>query len=125
MRRIFILLSFFISITAKTQDGSWKELNDFHALVTEVLHPVEGGNLEPLKKNSQLLLDKAILWQKSHVPSLYQSAQISGQLKELVSDCEKLNDAVKLKRSNKELSSVAMSTHTEFHKILNSPKEKH
>jgi hypothetical protein len=125
MKHILLIFSLLISIAGYSQESGWKELNDFHTLVTQLLHPVESGNMEPLKKNSQQLLDKAIAWQKSTVPAADQSPQIAGQLKELVGSCEKLNDAVIQKKSNKDLSSLAMATHMNFHMILNSLKEKH
>jgi hypothetical protein len=124
MKPILIFISLFICIASRSQTRSWKEMDDFHVLVSQILHPVETGNLEPLKKNSQLLLDDAVLWQKSPVPPADMSPEIAGQLKELVGSCEKLNDAVKQKKSNKEISSLAMSTHMKFHMILNSLKEK-
>jgi hypothetical protein len=125
MKRIIILLSLLISLATKSQQTNWKELNDFHSMVSEVLHPVEADNLEPIKKKSQLFLDKAVTWQRSTVPAADQYPQIEADLKKLVGECSRLNDAVKNKSSDKNIKNVAMETHMTFHSILSSIKEKH
>ena len=106
------------------QNGTWKEMDDFHEMVSKNLHPAEAGNLQPLKNNSEALLDKAKKWQLAAVPAEYNYAGIKNDLDTLVMKCTKINDAVKSKKSNKELKTLAMQLHTSFHKILDATEKK-
>ena len=117
---ITLLICLFISSTCIGQNTAWKEMDDFHEMVSKLLHPVESGNLQPLKTNSQSLLDKAKAWQASPAPSAFRYPQLKTDLDTLVAACTNLNDAVKIKKSNKEIKNLAMQTHMIFHSILSS-----
>jgi len=124
MKLMALFTALVISLSSTGQSGTWKEMNDFHDMVSKVLHPVESGNLQPLKNNSNDLLDKARKWQNAPAPGAYQYPQLKTDLEKLVADCTNLNEAVKAKKSNKEIKQLAMQTHNHFHVILSAAENK-
>ena len=119
-----ILVALCAAIFSFGQSGTWKEMNDFHEVVGKVLHPVESGNLQPLKSNSSDLMNKAIKWKNASSPAAYSYPQLAADLDKLVADCTSLNDAVKAKKNDKELKRLAMQTHNQYHHIASATESK-
>ncbi len=44
-------------------------MEDFHTVMSKSYHPVEEGNLQPVKDNVNALVQKALAWQASAIPS--------------------------------------------------------
>jgi hypothetical protein len=124
MKPTSIFIALLITISFFGQQPAWKELNDFHEMVSKVLHPVESGNLQPLKKNSAGLLEKALEWKNSTAPVPYQYPAMKADMDKLITDCTKLNDAVKAKKNKAMLKQLAMQTHDQFHAILSAAEAK-
>ena len=123
MKLITLFAAVLISLASFGQSANWKEMDDFHAMVSKALHPAEGGNLQPVKENSSSLLDKAKAWQASSAPAAFQYPKLKDDLGNLVASCSKLDDAVKTKKSNKTIKDLAMQTHTAFHTILSATEK--
>ena len=99
-------------------DVEWKELDAFHAVMSESFHPAEGGNLQPVRDDASELLKKAKEWRASPIPDGYDKEKTAKALKVLVAKCKQLKSAVKAKKDDKELTMLITEAHNVFHKIV-------
>ena len=118
MKRILLMAGLLLSVSGWSQQKDWKEYRDFYDLVQLILHPAEYGELNSVKDSANLLLEKAIAWQASPVPSRYKKAeQIKNGLKELTALCRELYEAVTQKKDDETISLLAIKTHNKFHAV--------
>lgn len=119
MKFVIAIFSFLvISITAFAQDKpKWEELKAFHSVMGQTFHPSEEGNLTPIKTRSAELVKKAKELDASTPPASYNRPDIKAALKELVTEAEKMDKAVKQKKSDAELTQQISVVHDAFHKI--------
>ncbi|HPH31784.1 MAG TPA: hypothetical protein PLU11_06685 [Chitinophagaceae bacterium] len=118
MKRILLMAGLLLSLSGWSQQKDWKEYRDFYDLVVLILHPAEYGELNSVKDSANLLLEKAIAWQASPVPSRYKKAeQIKKGLIELTTFCRELQDAVIQKKDDEIISLLAIKTHNKFHAV--------
>ena len=121
MKRIaclFVSVFMLIAFVNAQEKKSWKEMDDFHAVMSSTFHPAEEGQLDPIKKRSQEMVDKAAAWQKSTAPEGYDKEKVEGSLKKLVQGTKELNKLVKAKSSDKVLKEKLSSLHDIFHEIM-------
>ena len=86
---LFAAISFSLSFqNANAEKAEWKELNDFHSLMSKSFHPAEEGNFEPLKENASALAKSANAWAVSKIPDGYDKELTPKILAELVAKCE-------------------------------------
>ena len=104
-------------LLAQIEKDSWPELKEFHRVMSQVFHPSEKGNLDPLKNRSGELLAKAILLKNSTPPLPLQKEEISKALIKLVKQCDEL-DKLKSKNAKTEvLTKKIAEAHDTFHII--------
>ena len=114
-----LVASFAIIAFSQAQEKkTWKEMNDFHTVMSETFHPAEEGHLDPIKKRSQEMVDKAVAWQKSTAPEGYDKTKVDVSLKKLVQGAKELNNLVKAKSSDKVLTDKLSGLHDIFHEIM-------
>lgn len=116
-----------LSVASFAQQAEWKQMKDFHGVMSKTFHPAEEGNLAPVKANATELVAKAKAWESSTVPAGY-DAQISQPLlKKLVTACSVLEAGVKAKKTDKELTTLITAAHESFHELTEKCKveEKH
>jgi len=111
---VFILIAF----THAQEKKAWKEMNDFHIIMSETFHPAEEGHFEAIKKRSQEMADKAVAWQKSVAPDGYDKKKVEASLNKLVKGTKELNSLVKAKSSDKVLKVKLSGLHDIFHEIM-------
>ncbi len=118
MKKILLMAGLLLSLSGWSQQKEWKEYRDFYDLVQLILHPAEYGELHSVKDSAYLLLEKAIAWQASPVPSRYKKTeQIKKGLNELTTFCRELQDAVIQKKDDETISLLAIKTHNKFHAV--------
>ena len=96
----------------------WKQMEDFHNIMSQTFHPAEEGHLEPIKHRSQEMVNKAIAWQTSTAPKGYDKKKVDASLKKLVKGTKELNNLVKAKASDKALKAKLSGLHDTFHEIM-------
>lgn len=111
-----VALLLFQTLNAQKK-AEWKELSDFHGVMSKSFHPAEEGNLQPLKANSADLLAKAKVWQTSAIPAGYKADETKKVLVELTAKCDETNKAVIAKKSDAELTKLITEAHEVFHQI--------
>lgn len=115
---LFIAAILFSASVNAQEKSDWKELNDFHAVMSKTFHPSEEGNLQPVKENSAQLVEKAKAWQQSTAPEGYDKKAVKGTLKELVKGSKELNKLVKANASDEALKKKIADLHEIFHHIV-------
>lgn len=128
MKKLLVLaMAAIFTVGVHAQEASWKQMEDFHGVMSKTFHPAEEGNLKPLKENTATLVAKAKAWESGAVPAGYDAKVAKPILKQLVAKCTALEAAVKAKKSDKELTSLITATHDVFHEIKEKckPGEKH
>ena len=121
MRKLIVLLLAFTVTCAVAQEkkkGEWKELKEFHSIMSKTFHPSEEGNLQPLKDQASVLTAKAKVWAATKVPAGYDKALTPQVLKELVDKCEEIEYNIKKKVSDDELKALIAEAHEIFHKVV-------
>lgn len=102
----------------KGKFDDWQALKDFHKVMSQTFHPSEEGNLEPIKKRSGEMVEKANLLAKSIIPAEFNSKEVVAAVKKLETDSKRLDKLVKSKKSDKELTEALSKLHDVFHEII-------
>jgi hypothetical protein len=117
-----IIIAFALIFTLATQQTfaqKWKELSDFHAVMSKSFHSAEEKNYQPTKDNATQLVTLAKKWQASEVPSGYKKSETKATLKKLVEACESLEKTVKNSPDDIEaIDRLIVHAHDVFHEIV-------
>jgi hypothetical protein len=113
-----VVLAGLFSTLSFAQKTEWKQMSDFHKIISKTFHSAEEGNLKPTKDSAQVLVAKAKVWQKFNVPAGYNAKVTEPILKRLVADCEALEKAVKAGKPDAELKKLISKVHDTFHEIM-------
>lgn len=114
---LFLFIMTIASLVSFSQTVTWKEMHDFHAVMSKTFHPAEENNLQPTKDSAAVLLAKAKAWQSSAVPKGYNAAVAAPILKQLVAECDAINKAVAAKKTDTELKQLITKAHETFHEL--------
>lgn len=116
-----LLLSIMVlaaTVLGANAQEKWKELDDFHDVMSKTFHPSEEGKLDPIRARSQEMYDKAVAWKKSTAPAGFDQKAIKPNLKELVKGTKEINEMVKNKATDAELKDKLAKLHDVFHGIV-------
>jgi hypothetical protein len=109
--------------TTPAKKAQWKEMRDFHDVMSVSFHSAEEKNFAPLKEKSGLLVERAKAWKKSAVPDGYKPEVTAEVLKRLVKQCKNVNKMVKKGKSDAELWTGINTAHDIFHEIMEKCRE--
>jgi superoxide dismutase len=112
--------NYYKSATAKKKGkfDDWQALKDFHKVMSQTFHPSEEGNLEPIKKRSGEMVEKAELLAKSVIPAEFNTKEVIAAVQKLATESKKLDAMVKGKKSDQELTAALAKLHDVFHEII-------
>ena len=114
----FIFLLTFTAFAAQSQQVAWKELDDYHTVMSQTFHPSEEGNLKPIKERSGELAAKAKTLQKSAIPTAYQKPGVKETLAKLAKESKALDKIVRKKKSDEEITKTLAALHDRFHEVM-------
>ena len=118
MKSLFILIALITATSISySQTPEWKEMKDFHAVMSKTFHPAEENNLQPTKDNAAELLTIAKAWQNSTAPAGYNATIAKPLLKQLVKDCKEVKKAVAANKTDAELKQLITKAHETFHEL--------
>lgn len=118
MKKILLCLVMALPFVVTAQEKSdWKEMNNFHTLMSTSFHPSEEGNLKPVKAKADSLVIAAKLWKASKVPTGYKPKETSETLTKLIKQLVELNTAVKAGKDDTALKGMIKEAHEIFHFI--------
>ena len=125
MLTLIVVMAFCAGInTVQAQKTKWKEMEDFHQVMSQTFHPAEEGKLEPIKTRSGEMLDKAIAWKNSTPPEGYNKDAVKKSLKDLVKGSKKLDKMVKANAPDASLTEKLTKLHDVFHEIMDNVRSK-
>ena len=104
------------AITAQ-EKSDWKEMENFHSLMSAIFHPSEEGNLKPLKAKYASLLLAAKTWKAAKVPAGFKPLETSETLIKLVKQCALVSASVKAKKDDATLIAQIKEAHEIFHTV--------
>ena len=124
MKKITFILFLFAAlatqqITAQSAFDKWEELKSFHSIMSQTYHPMEEGNLEPVKSQSNELVQSADQLAKSAIPAEFNTASMKASVKKLKKGSKSLHKLVKSKKStDEEIKKSLENLHDVFHEIV-------
>jgi hypothetical protein len=115
---IIMAAALFVTKSANAQaKAQWPEKDAFHKVMSGTFHPAEEGNLEPIRKRSQEMVDAAIAWKNAAAPAGYDKKKVMKDLKALVKGAKELHKNVQKNASDKDLKEELSELHDLFHRI--------
>jgi hypothetical protein len=108
-----------ISVVALSvaEDEEWKELEDFHHVMAETFHPLEEGDLKPIRARAEELAKKASAWAKSTPPKRFAGVNVKEKLAKLDADSHALAKLVAANGGDEDIKKALTALHDEFHEI--------
>jgi len=123
MMRYMIIAAAFLCMTvsAFAQKGAksteWKEKETFHEVMAKTFHPMEEGNLTPIKTRASELSDKALAWADAKPPKQFDKPEIKELLGKLKTESKALTDLIAAKGSDDDIKKSLTALHERFHEI--------
>lgn len=111
---LFVSFKFY----AQSHKMDWKEMHDFHEIVSITFHSAEGDLFNPLKENTHVLIEKAQAWKNSAIPAGYEAKATKKALGNLVKECKKVDKMVKSNKPDAALMAGITKVHDVFHGIM-------
>jgi hypothetical protein len=113
------VIALFTTFAFAQNKAEWKELKDFHTVMSQTFHPAEEGNFKPLRERSEEMIKAAEAWKKSTIPADYKDTKsIQETLAKLVDGSKGIDKQVKAKASDDELKKSITALHDVFHTIV-------
>lgn len=124
MKKLFFpIITVLLSVSSFAQKAEWKEMKDFHTIMSSTFHPAEENKLQPLKENASSLTTKAKAWETSAVPAGFNAGVTKPILKKLVKQCKEIEKSVQKNKSDAELKTMITAAHDTFHEIMEKCRE--
>ena len=120
IKSILVLAVFFMMniVTAQSMSEKRTAIKAFHGVMSQTFHPAEEGNLEPIKKRSQEMVEKAAALSTSDIPAEYKTKAILASIEKLQINTKELHKMVSDKFSDADLLKKLSLTHDIFHEIM-------
>ncbi len=117
---LFTVLTFAAAHTAKSQSkfDNWPELKTFHKVMSGTFHPMEEGNLAPIRERSGEMVEKATALAASKIPAEYNNKEVQQAVKDLESGSKKLDGMIKDKAGDDDIKKSLTALHDTFHVIV-------
>jgi hypothetical protein len=96
----------------------WKEMDDYHAVMADVFHPLkDSGNLEPIKTRAEELAASASKWADAELPKKVDNEEMKGRLAQLKDASRGLADQVNAGAGDEIITTQLTELHDLFHAI--------
>src|ERR1700712_5532840 len=115
---LIAIICLLAATTLYAQEKEWKQMEDFHGIISKTYHPAEEGNLQPVKDKADSLVLRAIAWQASAVPAGYNAKTVKPKLDKLIIECKAVKTAITQKKNDETLKKLITAVHTTFHGIM-------
>ncbi|MFN3968534.1 hypothetical protein [Flavobacterium sp.] len=120
IKSLLAIAAFFAlnSASAQTITERWPEIKAYHEVISKSFHSSEEGNLNPIKLNSELLVERAEALAVENMPEEYRTPKLIESIVVLKKDTKKVNDLVQRKAGDDEIKKALAALHDTFHKIV-------
>lgn len=120
---LMVFAAGFVSAQDKVE---WKEMVEFHKVMSQTFHPAEEGNYQPIRERSGEMVEKAIAWQNATIPSGFTNVKgIKKNLKQLVKKSSVLDKKIKAGSTDEEIKAGLTVLHDIFHNIVGMCSDEH
>ncbi|MBK6964622.1 MAG: hypothetical protein IPH20_11970 [Bacteroidales bacterium] len=120
------LMVFAASFVSAQDKVEWKEMIDFHKVMSQTFHPVEEGNFQPIRERSGEMVEKATAWQNASIPAGYTNFKgIKKNLKQLVKKSSALDKKIKTGCTDEIIKADLTALHDIFHNIVGLCSDEH
>jgi len=111
----------------KAQDkAEWKQMTEFHKVMSQTFHPLEEGNYQPIRERIGEMVEKATAWQVSVIPAGYSNVNgIKKNLKQLVKKSAALDRKIKSNCTDEAIKTDLTALHDIFHNIVGMCSDEH
>ncbi|MBK7476468.1 MAG: superoxide dismutase [Haliscomenobacter sp.] len=96
----------------------WPMLGAFHKVMSETFHPMEEGDLQPIKTRSGEMAQRAGEVASSPIPAPFNTPDIAATVKRLKKDSKALDKLVKKQGTDEQIKSSLTALHDVFHSIV-------
>jgi hypothetical protein len=108
-----------VGTTASSEDsGKWSELSLFHDVMSQTFHPMEEGELKPIRSRAGEMAEKARQWADSKPPKIYDKPEIKENLAKLADESKALAALVSSKAGDAQIKASLTALHDRFHAIV-------
>jgi predicted S18 family serine protease len=120
IKSLLAIIAFFTisSVSAQSITEKWKQLNDYHELLSKTFHPAEEGNFDAIKNSSEELVVKAEALDLKTMPQELRTSQLDETIAVLKKQTKTVNDLVQKKAPNAEILRAFQNLHDVFHRIV-------
>lgn len=102
----------------RIERDTWQELKDFHSVMSQTFHPMEEGDLKPVRTRSAELEAKASALKNSTPPTSFRTEGIRNSLTRLEAEAAALHKMVVKKKDDEKLKKALTSLHDRFHEVM-------
>jgi hypothetical protein len=125
-----LVLSFANVTSASAQSNksifdSWPELKTFHGVMSQTFHPMEAGDLAPIRSRSGEMHSQATALAKAAIPAEYNTPPIKAAVQQLRTDSKALHKLIKKQGSDAAVVQSLTALHDIFHEIVGLCKDEH
>jgi acetyl-CoA carboxylase alpha subunit len=113
-----LLAGNFTDVGAQSIMDKWAELNTFHGVMSQTFHPMEDGNLKPIRQRSAEMYQKATTLAKSAIPAEFNKPGMAKAVKALKNDSKKLDMAIRKGADDTAVTQQLTALHDTFHTIV-------
>jgi len=96
----------------------WPALGAFHKVMSATFHPMEEGDLKPIKTRSGEMAQRAGEAASSPIPPPFNTPEIAEAVKRLKKDSKALDKLVKKQGTDEQIKSSLTALHDVFHSIV-------
>jgi hypothetical protein len=120
IKSIFAIAVFFAinTVSAQAITDKWKQMKDYHELLSKTFHPAEEGNLNPIKVSSEDLVARAELLDVTTMPQELRAPKLDENIALLKMQTKKVSELITNKAPNAEIMRAFENLHDIFHRII-------
>lgn len=111
-------ISFSVPAYAQSKFDKWPELKSFHHVMSNTFHPMEEGNLKPIRERSGEMAEKAKVLASSKIPDEFNNKDVQKAVADLERDSKKLDEMIKNNATDDEIKKSLSALHDTFHVIV-------
>lgn len=120
---LMVFAAGFVSAQDKVE---WKEMVEFHKVMSQTFHPAEEGNYQPIRERSGEMVEKAKSWQNATMPVDFSNIKgIQKNLKQLVKKSSALDKKIKGNCTDEVIKAELTVLHDIFHNIVGLCSDEH
>jgi superoxide dismutase len=99
------------------EKDTWTGLTEFHKVMSQTFHPMEEGNLKPIRERSGEMALKAAIMQSGPIPASFDTPEIRKAIADLIKGAEDLNKTIRKKGKDEVVKAKLTALHDTFHLI--------